>query len=759
MRRECFMIGMIFALGWAIASLAQGAFDPPTPSYRVLEVEGSKVKVILWEQKGADGRLIPFYAISLDGKEYLPPKATSYEILLKYAEFDPLYGEPSIPPGLAAEPSSAGVYIVQFVTQPLEEYRQHLQHLGCTLYHFLANHSYLVAMDEETKRQVQSLPFVRWVGAYHPAYKLPVELLQEWMAGQLQSASPTFYNIQVFEEGLVQKQRVAERIRALGGRVEELSPNGYLLKAALTRDQLLAVLKMKEVLFVDPWSAPEPDMDLAREIGGANFIESTLGFTGQGVRAEVLDTGLRTTHVDFQTPPPLIHGSNDYDTYHGTSTFGITFGDGIGNRQGRGLLPDAEQPIFSSFYYLTDRYRHTAELVDPNGPYRAVFQTNSWGSARTRRYTTQSMLMDDIIFRNDILITQSQSNAGNQDSRPEAWAKNVVSVGGVYHYNTLSKSDDRWGGGSSTGPAEDGRVKPDLVHFYDWVFTTTDSSNYAYRSDFNGTSAATPIVAGHFGLLFQMWHEGVFPGFGGRATVFESRPHAMTAKALIINSADQYPFPPATDLDRFRQGWGMPNIRNLYEWRYKMLIVDESEVLRNLQSKSYEVYVPTGEPALRATLCYMDLPGTTSSSLHRINDLTLKVTSPTGTVYWGNNGLIDGVWSTPGGLPDTKNTVENVFVQNPSPGIWTIEVIASEVNRDAHLETTEVDADFALVVSGVRQAGDVDGDGCVGDNDLSRILLVFGQNCSGCPEDQNGDGVVNDSDLALVLSYFGQGCR
>ncbi len=39
--------------------------------------------------------------------------------------------------------------------------------------------------------------------------------------------------------------------------------------------------------------------------------------------------------------------------------------------------------------------------------------------------------------------------------------------------------------------------------------------------------------------------------------------------------------------------------------------------------------------------------GTTSAAQHRINDLSLKVTSPSGTVYWGNNGLTDGNLSPP----------------------------------------------------------------------------------------------------------------
>ncbi|MCK5260983.1 MAG: PKD domain-containing protein, partial [Thermoplasmatales archaeon] len=59
------------------------------------------------------------------------------------------------------------------------------------------------------------------------------------------------------------------------------------------------------------------------------------------------------------------------------------------------------------------------------------------------------------------------------------------------------------------------------------------------------------------------------------------------------------------------------------------------------------------------------------------------------------------VWSTPDGNPDTKNTVECVFVENPEPGAWTVEVHADEIIQDSHVETPELDADYALVVSPV----------------------------------------------------------
>ena len=78
----------------------------------------------------------------------------------------------------------------------------------------------------------------------------------------------------------------------------------------------------------------------------------------------------------------------------------------------------------------------------------------------------------------DIAITQSQSNNGNRSSRPQAWAKNVISVGGVKHYDTLDTSDDAWAGGASIGPAFDGRIKPDVSYWYDYIYTTTTGSGW-----------------------------------------------------------------------------------------------------------------------------------------------------------------------------------------------------------------------------------------------------------------------------------------
>lgn len=633
------------------------------------------------------------------------------EIKLRFATFDPIAdGEPSIPDPLGA-PAGSDVFLVQLDTQPTDDHKRRISALGAELSFYVPDHAYVVRMDEQAREAVEDLPFVRWVGAYHPAYKLE-EALVERLTGPPQPGPSQLprYSIMVLERGGEAQQAVAEEIKRLGGTVELTTEQGFRLEASLDDPQLLEVARLGDILFVDTWTAPEDDMDIVRQISGADFLESVAGYTGQGVRGEVMDSRLRTTHQDFQATPPVIHAGNVQPTEncggngHGTCAYGVVFGDGAGNAQARGLLPNG-QGIFTARSFVADRYAHTAELVDPLDQFRAVFQTNSWGGGLTTQYTTVSAEMDDILFLNDILITQSQSNAGTQMSRPQAWAKNIVSVGGIIHQNTLTRADDSWGGGASIGPAADGRIKPDLSHFYDGTFTTSSTGDAAY-TNFGGTSNATPVTAGHFGLLHQMWADGVFsgaPGAGG--DVFDSRPHMTTAKALMINTAFQYPFVGAgDDPTRIHQGWGMADLQNTYElsrqhrWQLPLL-VDESSVLGPGDTDSYSVEVGAEDCFLRATMTYADPMGNPAATQDRVNDLSLRLVSPTSTTYWGNNGLLTGTASTAGGSSNTLDTVENVIIPAAELGTWTIEVLGDEIVEDGHPETGATDADYALVVT------------------------------------------------------------
>ncbi|HZI15038.1 MAG TPA: S8 family serine peptidase [Myxococcus sp.] len=682
--------------------------DRPVQALRTLDaVPASRVQLHTWQEEGADGRREDFFAYTRGGEELMGRvQATEYLVRLEQGPFDPVRGARPLVTGLLSADPDNRLHLVQFQGTPLPEFRADIEASGGKVLRFLSDHTFLVEMDAQSHRRVGALPYVRWVGPYHPEYRVE-GALREAMLGRSARLEPQRYSIMVGEHGAARQAEVADLVRKLGGTVDLVEPGGWRVEATLTQPQLERLVRSNAVQFIDRWGGPgEVDMNNVRAVGGAAALETLRGWTGQGVRGEIFDTELRTTHQEWALPP-IIHSTITSGSAHGTSCYSINFARGV-DTAARGLLPSGQGIFFqysqsTQFGGTKSRYDINKELIDPAGPYRAVFQTSSVGSTLGTAYTTISAEVDDYLLKHPILSTQSQSNSGTRNSRPQAWAKNIVSVGGMYHYDNTSRTDDHWGGGASIGPAADGRIKPDLAYFYDSVRSANNTSDTSYYN-FSGTSAATPQTAGHFGLLFQMWHNGVWAGFGGKADVFASRPQMATAKALMINMAYRYNWTAGGsngDLDRNKQGWGTADVKRLYDRAAVTSIVDETDVLTPLARKTYNVSVATGQTELNVTMVYNDPAGTVGAAQARINDLSLKVTSPTGVVYWGNNGLTAGNVSTSGGVSNKVDTVENVFLRSPAAGTWKVEVLADELVQDARLETPSViDADYGLVVSG-----------------------------------------------------------
>ncbi|MBL8753213.1 MAG: S8 family serine peptidase [Planctomycetes bacterium] len=641
-------------------------------------------------------------------------------ILLDYAQFDPVAGAPVVPPQLQANATSH-LHIVQFWSTPTDADRAAVRAAGGEIRGYLPHDCHLVLAPFGADALFR-LPQVRWVGPYHPAYRLEQFLIAEVLRGD--QVPVRRYNM-VMTDKRRDKAALAAKVAAVGGEVVDAQEGGLLFVAGLSGAQLLAAAQWDEVAWIDRWSAPELDMDNARIQSGATIPESSGGYTGSGVRGHIYE-GVEANHPDFSTAltqigPVSCTGADA----HGHCTAGIVFGNGTSAPQARGFAPDAVG-FFTNYLgtgnatCATSPARNTIIGTAVN-THQCMFTTSSWGDSTTTIYSSISADADDIVFDHRLPWTQSQSNTGNQNSRPQAWAKNVISVGAFHHNDNATSTDDSWlNGNGSTGPAADGRNKPDVSAYYDSIWTSDLSGAAGYSTGnsftgFNGTSGATPMVAGMNAIAIQMFTDGIFsnplrvPG----GTRFQNRPYAQTVKALQIACAAMLT-PTATDNRREHVGWGMPNLGNMYTRRHKLAIVPEDEPIQQGQTHTYEIEVLPGESVLKVCMTYLDPAGNPAAALDRVNDLNLRVVSP-GTIvatYWGNNGLAGSAQtnqSSAGGISNSIDTVEVVVRNNPTPGIWTVYVTAPTVVQDANLATAATDATYALVVNGGRR---IYGSGC-----------------------------------------------
>lgn len=257
----------------------------------------------------------------------------------------------------------------------------------------------------------------------------------------------------------------------------------------------------------------------------------------------------------------------------------------------------------------------------------------------------------------------------------DALAKNVITIGSVTDAvlgGARSPSRANISAFSSWGPTDDGRIKPDLVANGDGVYSTLNSSDYAYGT-LSGTSMATPNAAGTAALLVQDYARL----FGGGAM------RSATLKALLIHTADDCGHPGPD----YKFGWGLLNgqaaadlLRDHADHPLKKRLAEDQ--LGTGRTTVVHDFVWDGVSPIQATLAWTDPAGTatTSSDLRtpRLrNNLDLRIVAPDGTEFMPFVMPFVGLW-TPAAMDlpattghNTTDNIEQVRLPNPTtPGVY-----------------------------------------------------------------------------------------
>ncbi|MEO0126116.1 MAG: S8 family serine peptidase [candidate division WOR-3 bacterium] len=643
-------------------------------------------------------------------------------ICLKTYQFDPRNGEPIIANNLIAQEEDWNYYIIQFKGPILKEWKQELKNIGAQVIGYLPDYAYIVRMDKIQKQMINQKSFINWIGLWHPAYKIHPDLR---VITGLQKVT-----IMVFDtEDLTE---IAARINNTGARILDISEVvSKLIVAEIGANQVETIANIKGVY----WIEPRPEIQLhnnnsTRIVQCGSVGDTTIwakGIKGQGQILGTTDSGITTAHWAFyhSTYPITTWGSypshrkivnysrggssatfgdESSNYWHGSHTGCTVCGDDSYNG-GTSIYDGIAKLAKLSFCDIgysggLSIWSDLNQLWDTSYAYGARVVSNSWGASTGGAYYSYDAQADQFMWRRKtclLVISAGNSGSGANTTGSPGNAKNALTIGAVGRVSPTTIASY-----SSRGPTDDNRYKPTVMApgglnttgdpgLYSASGGTSGSSSSYWQM--SGTSMASPSACGAVGLIREYLNRGFYPTGSEVPGNAIANPSAALLKAMAVISADNnisgYTVP------NYNIGWGRIDLDSVlyFTGESKKLLLHDSASggLDTGDSVVYQWQVNSSSVPLRVTLCWTDSAGNTSAARAIVNNLDLRVRSPSGTYYWGN--VYSGGQSATGGSRDTLNVEENFRLNSPATGVWTAWVVGRNVPTGARQP-------YALVITG-----------------------------------------------------------
>ena len=422
--------------------------------------------------------------------------------------------------------------------------------------------------------------------------------------------------------------------------------------------QLKQLLTCPHVSFIDRANRVAKEETELKDIDfAANNIPvlqtSFTELTGNGMGISVKEGAFNPADIDLKgrvlAPEKFGHGY----TQHATTMATIIGGAGNSGPRGKGI---AHQAILASSDFKELFPDNSSTFIANN----ISVQNHSYGVGVENYYGLESVAYDRQVYQHPHLLhVFSSGNSGNKAEKAGKYAnltgfanltgqfknsKNTLSVGALEPGNVVGRL-------SSRGPANDGRIKPELVAY-----------------GIAGTSEAAAVVSG-VALLVQQAYKTRHGG---------NLPSAALVKAALINSAD--------DVGRkavdFESGFGNTDalgaVRSITDARFI-----EAAVANNEQ-KIFKIKVPQGVRQLKVTIVWHDKEADPSAATTLVNDLDLEVHHFGSGTRW--QPWVLSTQPHPDSLAkpakrgiDRLNNVEQVTMDTPVAGDYELHVKGHKV--------------------------------------------------------------------------------
>ena len=427
-----------------------------------------------------------------------------------------------------------------------------------------------------------------------------------------------------------------------------------------------------------------------------------LNLEGQGMTVHVWDIGIaRTTHQEYNG----IGGTDRFSVGDGYSTLSDHSAHVMGTIISSGVQPSAKgmAPQANGVGYGWSNDQSEVTTAAANG---MLLSNHSYGVNITGisdeyfgQYSSFAASWDNIMYNAQTYLmvvsagndgTDNMSNASplEGESNYDKLAEITVVKNNLVVANGNDAGIDVDGNltyflisdGSSQGPTDDYRIKPDISGNGASLYSTISNSDNSYTNK-SGTSMAAPNVTGTL-LLLQQHYDNVKSGYM----------KASTLKGLALHTADDVGIAGPDAIT----GWGLLNAKKAAQTitgEGTTSIIMEN-TLANSALFSFDVYALGGEDLI-ASISWTDPAGTPISGLNNsaaalVNDLDIRVTESTNTFY--PHKLTSVTTNATG--DNTVDPYERINVESPTYGTqYTITV--------THKGTLSVAQNYSLIITGI----------------------------------------------------------
>lgn len=452
----------------------------------------------------------------------------------------------------------------------------------------------------------------------------------------------------------------------------------------------------------------------------------TGGALGLDVNGENMTAGLweaensypSTSHLDLTGRVTIIDGGTNIN-FHATHVTGtiISSGDNTTLKLGRGIAYMASVIAFNSNNDYAEMSTQAASgLLVSNHSYGA--DANGLPVWFFGAYNSDAYAVDLITNTNpyflpvvsagndrDNFSSYNPTKGGYDLLTGQSNAKNSITSAAVAQVlNYTGPSDVNMSTFSNWGPADDGRIKPDISSKGVGVLSTSNTSDTAYANS-QGTSMSAPAISGLLLLLQQHYNN-----------VNSQYMLAATLKGLLLHTADEAGFYPGPD---YSFGWGLANGEKAAQTITNNGINSyiEETTLTDTQTMTFDIMASGSEP-LMVSISWTDPAGTAVNNLvddrnpDLVNDLDLKLNRE-GTDYfpWKLNYISPSSAATRNSTNDVDN-FEKVQVDAPSAS----EIYTVTINHNGSLQGGTQNYS-TIITGGIPTSLSVD------DNSLSNFMM------------------------------------